>query len=91
MTDRSRAVVGFYRVLSRPAPGADRVRLRGLDPTAEYRVSVWPVADDTVGRANALVRRGDDLEAVGLLLDVDRHEASELGDFWARLFVLEAV
>jgi alpha-galactosidase len=88
--DRRRAVVGFYRVLNRPAPGADRIRLRGLDPEREYRVSVWPVADDTVGRANTLVRRGDDLETVGLLLDVERDEAAGFGDFWSRLFVLEA-
>jgi alpha-galactosidase len=89
--DRRHAVVGFYRVLNRPAPGPDRIRLRGLDPSLEYRVSVWPVPDDTVGRANALVRRGDDLEAAGLLIDVDRHEAAGQGDFWSRLFVLEAV
>ena len=28
--------------------------------------------------------------AAGLRLDVDRFEAATLGDFWARLFVLEA-
>jgi alpha-galactosidase len=89
--DRSRAVVGFYRVLNRPAPAPDRIRLRGLDRERDYRVSVWPVAGDTVGRANTLVRRGDDLETVGLLIDVDRHEAAGQGDFWSRLFVLEAV
>jgi len=89
--DRSRAVVGFYRVLNRPAPGPDRIRLRGLDREREYRVSVWPVADDTVARANGFVRRGDDLEAIGLLLDLERHEAARHGDFWARLFVLEGV
>jgi alpha-galactosidase len=88
--DRSRAIVGFYRVMNRPAPGPDRIPLRGLDPEREYRVSVWPVADDSVGRANSLVRRGDDLEAVGLLLDVERDEATGFGDFWSRLFVLEA-
>jgi alpha-galactosidase len=88
---RRRAVVGFYRVLNRPAPGPDRIPLRGLDPSLEYRVAVWPVPDDTVGRINTLVRRGDDLEAVGLLIDVDRHEAAGQGDFWSRLFVLEAV
>jgi alpha-galactosidase len=89
--DRRQAVVGFYRVLNRPAPGPDRIQLRGLDAEREYRVSAWPVADHPVGRANTLVRRGDDLEAVGLLIDVDRHEAAGQGDFWARLFVLEAV
>jgi len=89
--DRSRAVVGFYRVLNRPAPAPDRIRLRDLDRERDYRVTVWPVADDTIGRANARVRRGDDLETVGLLIDVDRHEAAGQGDFWSRLFVLEAV
>jgi alpha-galactosidase len=89
--DRSRAVVGWYRTLSRPTPRPDRMPLRGLDPDRDYRVSAWPVADDTIGRANAYVRRGDDLEATGLLFDVGRHEAAGLGDFWARLFVLEAV
>jgi alpha-galactosidase len=89
--DRTRAVVGWYRTLSRPTPRPDRMPLRGLDPDREYRVSAWPVADDTIGRANAHVRRGDDLEATGLLFDVGRHEAAGLGDFWARLFVLEAV
>ena len=29
--------------------------------------------------------------AAGLALDIDRFEAAELGDFRARLFVLEAV
>ena len=51
----------------------------------------WQRGDDTVGRANALVRRGDDLEAAGLLIDVDRHEAAGQGDFWSRLFVLDSV
>jgi alpha-galactosidase len=89
--DRRRAVVGFYRVLNRPAPGADRIRLRGLDPERDYRISVWPAVDDAVARTNTIVRRGDDLQATGLLLDVGRDETVAHGDFWARLFVLEAV
>ncbi len=88
--DRERAVVGYYRVLNRPAPGPDRTRLHGLDPDRDYRISVWPAAEDAIGRANTVTRRGDDLEAVGLLIDVERHEAAEFGDFWSRLFVLEA-
>jgi len=89
--DRRRAVVGFYQVLNRPAPGPERTRLRGLDPGLDYRVGVWPVRDDTITRANTLTRRGDDLQATGLLLDVERHEAATYGDFWSRIFVLEAV
>ena len=37
----SRAVVGFYRVLARPLPVRRRIRLRGLDPAATYRVTTW--------------------------------------------------
>jgi alpha-galactosidase len=89
--DRRRAVVGFYQVLNRPNPGPDRLRLSGLDPELDYRVSVWPARDDAIARANTRTRRGDDLQAVGLLFDVERHEAATYGDFWSRIFVLEAV
>jgi alpha-galactosidase len=89
--DRRRAVVGFYQVLNRPAPGPDRLRLRGLDPELDYRVSVWPAGDDLIAQANTRVRGGDDLEATGLLFEVNREGDKMRGDFWARLFVLEAV
>ncbi|HEY7132824.1 MAG TPA: alpha-galactosidase [Candidatus Limnocylindrales bacterium] len=88
--DRRQAVVGFFQALNRPAPKVDRLPLRGLDPGLDYRISVWPAIDDGLTRANAFVRRGDDLEANGLLFDVGRFEAASLGDFWSRLFVLEA-
>jgi len=88
--DRRHAIVGFYRALNRPAPGVDRLPLRGLDPGLDYRITVWPPSDDAVARANMVTRRGDDLHANGLLLEVERFEAALLGDFWSRLFVLEA-
>jgi hypothetical protein len=72
-------------------PGPDRVRLRGLDPAASYRVSVWPATGDPIEAMNAIVRGGDDLMNAGLLLATERHAAARRGDFWARLFVLEAV
>ncbi len=89
--DRRQAIVGVYRALNRPVPGPDRVPLRGLDPAAAYQVALWPSTGDGVERANALVRGGDDLMATGLLLAAERHAAARWGDFWARLFVLEAV
>ena len=88
--DRRRAVVGFYQALNVPAPGSDRVRLRGLDPRLDYQVSVWPAGDDSIARANSLVRGGDDLMQAGLLIPGEKEEAAARGDFWARLFVLEA-
>ena len=87
---RRSAIVGLYRVLNRPVPGPDRLRLRGLDPEAQYRVSLWPSLRDGLERRNAIVRGGDDLMSAGLLLAADRDEAAAWGDFWARLFVLEA-
>ena len=90
--DRRRAIVAFYRTLNRPSPGPSRLRVPGLDTELDYRISVWPAADDPTARAaTAAVRRGDELAAIGLLLDTDRDEAAGRGDFWARLFVLEAV
>jgi alpha-galactosidase len=89
--DARRAVVGFYQELNRPVPGAERLRLRGLDAALDYRVTVWPDTEDTIAHANTLVRGGDDLMYAGLLLDATKEEAAARGDFWARLFVLEAV
>jgi hypothetical protein len=83
-------VVGFYQELNRPVPGAERLRLRGLDAAFDYRVTVWPPVADTIARANTLVRGGDDLMRAGLLLDASKEEAAARGYFWARLFVLEA-
>ncbi len=89
--DARHAVVGWYRVLSRPVPGPGSLPLRGLDPDLRYRVSVWPEASDTLVRRNALVRGGDELMAVGLFLDDDARESGTRGDFQARLFSLESV
>ncbi|MGZ4397411.1 MAG: alpha-galactosidase, partial [Gaiellaceae bacterium] len=46
--DACSAAVGYYQVCNRPNPGPRRLRLRGLDPAARYRVSVWPAADDSI-------------------------------------------
>jgi len=88
--DARRAIVGFYRVLNRPVPGPGRLGLRGLDPAALYRVTLWPRTGDEVEQENALVRGGDDLMSAGLFLDTDRRETVLAGDFTARLFLLEA-
>ena len=90
-TDARRAVAGWYRILNRPTPGPDRLRLRGLDPGRRYRVTPWPATGDRLELDNARVRGGDDLMQVGLIFDVDRHAAAALGDFHARVFALDAV
>ena len=89
--DRRQAAVGTYQILSRADPGPGRLRLRGLDPDTVYRVTTWPAYDDRLARANAGERSGAELMAAGLVLDVERWENAARGDFWARLFVLDAV
>jgi alpha-galactosidase len=89
--DESTAIVGYYQVLNRPVPAADRLRLRGLHPDIVYRVSGWPDAYDPLVRPNAGPRGGDELMRVGLSLGADRREAAAWGDFKSWLFVLEAV
>ena len=88
--DRRTAIVGHYQVLSRPNPGPRRIRLRGLDPGALYRVSVWPEAADVAGAGPARQAiGGDELMNAGLVIGSARRDAPA-GDFQARLFVLEA-
>ena len=89
--DGRQAVVGTYQILGRPDPGPERLRLRGLDPAATYAVTAWPAGDDRLARANAGQRNGAELMAAGLVLDLERWETVARGDFWARLFVLDAV
>jgi alpha-galactosidase len=90
---RERAIVGAYQLLNRPSPGPWRVRPRGLDPERIYRVAAWPSAPpggDRVVDRSLGERTGAELMAVGLGLEVTREHAASLGDFWARVFVLDA-
>ncbi len=87
--DGRSAIVGHYRILSRPNPGPQRLRLRGLDASASYRVSVWPSAEPAGAPLRSTVLGGDELMAAGLVLESNRKSA-EAGDFRARLYVLEA-
>jgi alpha-galactosidase len=89
-SDRRRAVVGTYRILGRPDPGPERLRLGGLDPGATYRVAGWPSSGDRLVQANTGERTGAELMAAGLVLELERWATVARGDFWAQLFVLEA-
>lgn len=89
--DGGQAIAAVYATLNRPTPEAYRVRLRGLDPARIYRVSAWPERPgDPLAAPNLGARSGADLMSIGLILDRERHQAALLGDFWSRLFVLEA-
>ena len=89
--DRSRAIVMVVRARNSPAAPADRIRLRGLDPSAAYHVSGWPDRDDPILRTNTGIRGGDELQSIGLSFAADRRVAAGWGDSRAWLFVLEAV
>ena len=88
--DRRRAVVGYYRILGQPDPGPVRLRLRGLDAGATYEVTPWPADGVDLVREPAGERSGAELMAAGFALDLGRDETMTRGDFWARLFVLDA-
>jgi alpha-galactosidase len=88
--DMRSAVVGYYKILSRPNPGSQRLRLRGLDPNATYRVSTWPSANVDGGPPSAIDLGGDELMAAGLVFAGSRESATQ-GDFLALVCVLEAV
>jgi len=85
--DSRAAIAGFYRALNRPNPAPRRLRLRGLDAGLRYRVSVWPPDP----YEPAAERGGDELMRAGLEVGAGRWEAAGQGDFWCRLFVLEAI
>lgn len=93
--DAGHAIVGHYRVLAHPMPVRNRLRLRGLDPAATYRVTSW--GSDFSGPGPAIERAGDELMAVGIgihppdpLPEGTEFDGIRLiyGDFHARLLDL---
>jgi alpha-galactosidase len=93
--DARHAIVGHYRTLARPGPARDRLRLRGLDPAATYRITCW--TDGFSEPTGAVERAGDELMAVGLGIEPpDPLPAGAgpdgvrliRGDFQARVFEL---
>ena len=84
--DRRTAIVAHVRIMERPVPPPDRLRLRGLDPDLTYRVTPWPGPG-----GDAVLRGGDLLMGVGLGLEpADPPTGAPRGDFSARIWVLTA-
>lgn len=93
-TDKSRAVIGNYEILSRPNPDFNRLKLRGLDPDALYKVKSAQIQGE--------LYYGDELMNSGLmfkepfmgtsmgdeLYDKDSLD-SMIGDFKSNIIVLE--
>jgi Glycosyl hydrolase family 36 C-terminal domain len=72
-------------------PPVRRLRPRGIDPDARYRLTPWPEPDDRSVLDGADVRGGDELMGIGFVPSAFLRDSGGLGDFTARLFVLEAV
>ncbi len=93
--DGVRAVAAHYRVLYRPLPVRDRLRLRDLDPDARYEVTAWSSFTAPEG---SFVRGGDELMRVGIGIEPPDPAPSDAqppdgirivrGDFTFRLFDL---
>jgi alpha-galactosidase len=92
--DGSRAVAAHYRVLFRPMPIRDRLRLRGLDPAARYEVTAWDSFERPLG---SFERGGDELMRIGIGIEPPEPSGGEeppdgvravRGDFAFRLFDL---
>ncbi|MFC5448883.1 alpha-galactosidase [Paenibacillus aestuarii] len=62
--DRSEALVAYFQVLAEPNPPLRKLRLRGLDETADYQV--W----DADAEEASKVCGGDELMGIGLQLPV---------------------
>ena len=89
--DARTAIVACYTILNRPNSGPQRLRLRGLDPSASYRVSIWSAgAGDGDVVPSPIVLGGDVLMAAGLVIESVRMSSTQ-GDFRARLYVLESI
>ncbi len=91
---REHAIVAHYRILAHASPLRDRLRLRALEPAANYRVTAWT---EGLGEpAGIIERNGDELMAVGLGIEPPDPPSRGVrggsgllrGDSQARLFEL---
>jgi alpha-galactosidase len=91
--DGGEAIVGVYKVLSNPNQRPFRLKLAGLDPAADYRLSVWEDGgfDEPDRDLNRGSRNGSELMNAGLLLECIPHSARKQGDFSGEIFVLEKI
>ncbi|WP_035343998.1 alpha-galactosidase [Alkalihalobacillus hemicellulosilyticus] len=85
--DQSEAIVGYYKVLSKPNDHYYRIPLKGLDPTQKYVIE-----------ERQTTHYGDELMNVGIILAENYTDrANEFwskkkeGDFSSKLFVLKAI
>ncbi|MDR2629283.1 MAG: alpha-galactosidase, partial [Spirochaetaceae bacterium] len=90
VSSADQGIVGVYKLLSQPNQKPVILRLRDLDPSAVYEVSVWEAGGVDPGdrEANCGLRGGDELMRGGLLLNSPGLTHAKKGDFFAELFLL---
>lgn len=80
--DRSKALLTYIKVMARPFKRSVVLKLDGLDPNKDYRISCDKdvLCTDTGERGgNGLTLRGDTLMNAGILINEDSHDMK--GDF----------
>jgi alpha-galactosidase len=85
--EESEAIVGYYKLLSRPNQKPFRLRLKKLDAEVLYEVFLWEEGgfEEKDRRLNCGIRSGDELMKGGLILDTDM---GTKGDFFSELFII---
>jgi alpha-galactosidase len=88
--DGKEAIVGIYKILDNPNQRPFRLKLAGLEPRVDYRVSVWEDGgfSEEDRNLNCGDRGGDELMQAGLLLECTGRHNPRKGDFFSELFLL---
>lgn len=96
-SDRKEAVAGWYRTLNGVNMPYTRLRLRGLDPDAEYEVEVRGSCERGISSGTQAfrigTRCGDELMNLGLITSdasSGQNENAESCDFDSRIYILKA-
>ncbi|MEK4064350.1 MULTISPECIES: GH36 C-terminal domain-containing protein [Paenibacillus] len=88
--DRSQAIVGYYRILTKVNDGYRGLKLAGLEPHKKYRIAHL----GEYGYLGEYDYFGDELMEIGIVLNDhtsgDYHSKVPRGDFLSRIFILEA-
>ncbi|MBU9711598.1 alpha-galactosidase [Evansella tamaricis] len=78
--DKSKAIVGYYKVLNVPNDSWKRLKLQGLDPNKQYSLNGNP----------SRIHYGDELMQVGIIIE-DKDFCANAGDFSSAIFVLKEI
>ncbi|WP_345240062.1 alpha-galactosidase [Pontibacillus salipaludis] len=92
--DQSTAIIGYYQILARANDGFKRLQLKGLEPTAKYKLYEINSHEDYKVEQETAERFGDEIMYAGLDLGsgysgTQAGGIKESGDFTSNLWVLK--